>query len=244
MLSSERRAELVRALPSSADKLTELISKNKINITRKQMKKLLISSLTMLLGFVSISCEEENSNNERASNNFPFLKTENTWTYKVTIDGGNAPSDVTYKIQSMDENGFCTILFTTMTDVAHTDYVWYSNSDFFANESGSETDYWFPLFYKSSNVGKKWSSPVDDEDLGKITREILSISESISVPAGTFSNCIKIKETFEKDSKIINYYFVSPQIGIIKRDDTGWADIDDEPRIYFPIVSELKSKNF
>lgn len=208
------------------------------------MKKLLISSLTMLLSFALISCEEENSNNEQASNSFPFLETENTWIYKVTIDGGNAPGDITYKIQSMDENGYCNILFTTMTDVSHTDIVWYSNGDFFANLCDPETDCSFPLIFKSNNVGKKWSSPVDDEDLGETTREIISTSESITVPAGTFSNCIKIKEAFENDSKIINYYFVSSKNGIIKTDATGWADIDDEPRIYFPIVMELKSKNF
>lgn len=208
------------------------------------MKKLLIFSLTILLSVVLFSCEKEDGSNNQTSNNFLFLKTGNTWTYKMGIDGKDALSDISYKIQSIDENSYYTILFTTVSGISHTDYVWYASSDFFADESGSETDYWFPLFYKSNNVGKKWTSPVEDDDLGKITREIVSTIESVVVPAGTFTNCIKIKEIFEKDSNIINYYFVSPQIGIIKRESTGWADIDENPRIYFPIVIELKSKNF
>lgn len=208
------------------------------------IKKQLIFSLTLLLGFVLISCEKEDNDNNQAINNFSFLKAGNYWTYKMTIDGKNAPSDIAYKIQSTDENGYYTLLFTATSGVSHTDYVWYANSDFFADETGSVADYWFPLFYKNNNVGKKWSSPVEDEDLGKINREILSISENVTVPAGTFSNCIKVKEIFIKDSKVINYYFVSPQVGIIKKESTGWADVDENPRIYFPIVIELKSKNF
>ena len=47
------------------------------------------------------------------------------------------------------------------------------------------------------------------EDLGKITREFLSLTEDVMVTAGTFSNCIKIKETFEPDTHIINYFFLS-----------------------------------
>ncbi len=205
------------------------------------MKKQSIFLLTILWGFVLISCEKDN--NDKNISIFPFLKTGNTWTYKMTIDGKDAPSDVIYNIQTIDDGGYCVIKFTAGNN-SHTDYRWYANSDFFADESGSETDYWFPLFYKNNTVGKKWTSPVEDEELGKITREILSTSENVSVPAGTFSNCIKVKETFIKDSKVINYYFVSPQMGIIKKESTGWADVDEKPRIYFPIVVELKSKNF
>lgn len=205
------------------------------------MKKQSIFLLTILLGFVLISCEKDD--NDTNISIFPFLKTGNTWTYKMTIDGKDAPSNVIYNIQSIDNDGYCVIKFTAGNN-SHTDYRWYANSDFFADESGSETDYWFPLFYKNNTIGKKWSSPIEDEDLGTIKREIVSTTENISVPAGTFSNCIKIKETFTKDSKIINYYYVSSQAGIIKKESTGWADIDNNPRIYFPVIVELKSKNF
>lgn len=207
------------------------------------MKKRLISSSTILFAFLLISCENGNNDNNQSVSKFQFLKTGNTWTYKMTIDGKNGPSDVIYNIQSIDDEGYCVIKFTAGNN-DHTDYRWYANSDFFADESGSENDYWFPLFYKNSTVGKKWTSLVDDDDSGIINREVISITENVSVAAGAFSNCIKVKETFQKDSKIINYYYVSPQAGIIKKESTGWADVDEEPRVYFPIIVELKSKNF
>lgn len=207
------------------------------------MKKQIIFPFIILFCFGLISCKKDNNDNNQNISIFPFLKTGNVWTYKMTIDGQNAPSDITYHIQSIDDDGYCVIEFTAGNN-SHTDYRWYANSDFFADESGSQTDYWFPFFYKNNRVGKKWTSPVEDEDLGMINREILSTTENISVPAGAFSNCIKIKETFTKDSKIIHYYYVSPQTGIIKKESTGWADVDEKPRIYFPIVVELKSKNF
>lgn len=208
------------------------------------VKSLLMSSFIVLFGFLSVSCEKESPDNDQSASGIPFFKSGNTWTYKMTIDGKNAPSDITYKLQSIDEDGYCTILFTT-SSTSHTEYVWYANHDFFADESGSEPEYWFPLLFKNGNaVGKKWTAPVEDDDLGKITREILSISETITIPSGTFSNCVKVKETFANDAKIINYYFLSEQNGILKKETTGWADVDEQPRIYFPIIIELKNKNF
>jgi len=76
-----------------------------------------------------------------------------------------------------------------------------------ADETVSATNFCFPILYKRGKRIGKMECPV--EDLGKITREFLSLTEDVMVTAGTFSNCFKIKETFEQDTHIINYFFLS-----------------------------------
>lgn len=210
----------------------------------KDMKTILTLLSTSILALVFVSCEESINDNVPNYNSFSFLQKGNSWSYKMKIDGNDAPADISYKVESIDQDGYCEILFTSTSSVNHTKYIWYSNKDFFADESGSERGSLFPLFYKSNQIGKKWTSQVEDEDLGFITREIISTNESLVVPAGVFSNCIKVKETFRNDLNIVNFYFLSQQVGIIKKESVGWADINGQPRVYFPITIELKIKNF
>lgn len=218
------------------------------------MKK---STQILLLAICTIvcfsSCKKDDENNENPSTNntpvvsssFPFVKSQNSWVYDLSIDSDTTTLIVTYTIKSIDEEGYCAIEYRTSAGANTNEFVWYSNDAFFCDETGSVESYWFPLIYKSNNtIGRKWDAPVNDEDLGTITREIISVTESVTVPAGTFPNCIKLKQTYSSDPQIIDYYYLSPLVGIVKKEATGWADIDNQPRIYFPIVQVLKSKTF
>jgi len=199
------------------------------------------------------SCKKDDENNENNSTNntpivsspFPFIKSQNSWVYELSIDNDTTPLIITYSLLTIDEEGYCSIEYRTSTGAIHNEFVWYSGNEFFCDETGSVESYWFPLFYKNNNtIGRKWDAPVNDDDLGKITREIISVSESVTVPAGIFTNCIKIKQTYASDVQIIDYYYISPLVGIVKKESTGWADVDNQPRIYFPVVQVLKSKTF
>jgi hypothetical protein len=62
-------------------------------------------------------------------------------------------------------------------------------------------------------LGDKFRS----EDVPKITtedNEVLSLSETVNVPAGTFQNCLKIKEVLS-DGKI-EYKYYAKGVGCIK----------------------------
>jgi hypothetical protein len=63
----------------------------------------------------------------------------------------------------------------------------------------------FPL-----NSGSTWK---EDDNTDAI---IESINEEITVPAGTFKNCIKVKSIFEKFIKIESIYWYAPGVGLIK----------------------------
>ena len=49
--------------------------------------------------------------------------------------------------------------------------------------------------------------------------EVVSMSETNTTPAGTFSNCLKIEETTDLDAKDIEFKFFAPGIGIIQDGD-------------------------
>lgn len=62
-------------------------------------------------------------------------------------------------------------------------------------------------------VGDKYRS----EDAPGVTREddeIVGISETVTVPAGTYSNCLKVKETL--DTGEIEYKYYAPNVGVVK----------------------------
>lgn len=213
----------------------------------KKTNQILTLAICTIFCLFSCKKDDDNSTNNAptVTTSFPFIKNQNSWIYELRIDNDTTPLIINYSIQAIDENGYCSIKYQTSTGGIHNEFIWYSNSEFFCDETGSVESYWFPLFYKSNNtIGRKWDAPVNDDDLGTITREINSVTESVTVPAGIFTNCIKIKQTYSADAQIIDYYYLSPLVGIIKKESTGWADIENQPRIYFPVVQELKSKTF
>ena len=62
-------------------------------------------------------------------------------------------------------------------------------------------------------IGNKFQS----ENVPKITREddeVLSLSETVKVPAGTYESCLKIKETLSDGT--VEYKYYAPGIGCVK----------------------------
>jgi hypothetical protein len=49
--------------------------------------------------------------------------------------------------------------------------------------------------------------------------EVLSVSERVQTPAGTFRNCLKIQETLSDGSLQFKYY--APNMGVIKEETRG-----------------------
>ena len=44
--------------------------------------------------------------------------------------------------------------------------------------------------------------------------EVISVSETVTVPAGTFTNCLKVKEILSDGTVQYNYY--APNVGVVK----------------------------
>lgn len=173
-----------------------------------------------------------------------FMEVGNKWTYEWQVVGRSTIVTINYEISSIDDNGFAVINCNNSLYGSHTEYMWFINDDFFADESGAVPNQLFPLYYTNGAVGKKWNAPEEDDELGIISREIVSISESVTIDDTTYTNCIKVKHTYELDLNVVDYYWINKAVGIIKKEQTGWLDINDEPRSYIRTTTTLKSKNF
>jgi hypothetical protein len=73
-------------------------------------------------------------------------------------------------------------------------------------------------------VGDTFQSEVVNKEITE-NDEIVSVNETVSVPAGTFENCVKVKETLGDGS--VEYKFYAPGTGVVREvPSTG-----DEPLI-------------
>ena len=207
----------------------------------KTYNKYLILAAFSILFF---ACESDDKNSIPENSGYGLMKTGNTWTYDYLMEGATASLEISYKIVEDAGEGFYQVEMLTAFGNTQELY-WYSKDGVFAEESGAyPPDYIFHLIKSGANIGDKWNASEEDEELGVITRELVSVSEEVNVPAGKYPDCSLVKETFSNDSQIINYYWYSANYGIVKRQATGWADIDEDPRIYFGIEIQLKSTNF
>jgi hypothetical protein len=73
-------------------------------------------------------------------------------------------------------------------------------------------------FKLSPQVGDKWSL------FTRINFEVLSLNDTVTVPSGTFMNCIKIKDTDSVSGKVHLVHY-APNIGMIRNEQPGvWVE--------------------
>ena len=213
----------------------------------EQLKKFFMILCLSALVIVNGGCSKDKPNNiidpDKIDENgdgrgWEFLKVGNKWEYKSTTDIVEYPQYIwTDEIEKIKKS----------FDYPNTDKIaleehhyWYvTDNAFYIDGWNIYND--FPLIYKNCKVGQTWYYKFNNE-IGlnnkiedKITRTVLSINELVEVPAGTFDNCVKIRETVSRNNKIYIDYYFSYKYGLIKKDD-NW---DDERNI-----DELISKNF
>ena len=150
-----------------------------------------------------------------------FLKVGNKWQYEVqSYDKYNKPIGSPYTYNSGE-----IIKIEKSPNYSNTDEITYKGDEICLFGCASDKGlYWtesdlennFPFINKNYSAGQKWVYTYDDGD--KITNEILSINETVKVPAGTFTGCVKIRETYSWNKKSYEDNYFSPKYGIIMRD--------------------------
>jgi hypothetical protein len=91
----------------------------------------------------------------------------------------------------------------------------------------------YPLFWRNYTVGKKYYTSLYGD---MVLIEVISINESVTVKAGTFDKCIKVKGIYDNNSNNEDFYWIRNDIGVIKVEGSQ----DNLPAY----ITELKSKNF
>ena len=204
------------------------------------MEKIKIKTIiaACILSLLFVACSKDDNPNEPKGNqlekNFPFLKVGNSWTmqdYVVNWDGIDTNTFTITLNQKVD-----TIINSTKYSLYYAADDEYAHPVFIVDDSTVGVDNMIPMFWKNYTVGQSWDIQSDDQyDINR--REVVSVNETITVPAGTFNNVIKIIH-FHYDSDNDNGYediwWIRNDVGIIKHISAGGGNWE----------YELKSKNF
>ncbi len=185
------------------------------------MKKFIILLSAIVLTVSCSSDDSSNNNDDIIPQNLcqptiPFLMEGRTLNYVVA---GSSGSSLT--IGACDpEQGF---LVSRIAPFGNGTDLWRQNGDFLEVDSNNNGDYFSKNFKLNATVGETWTYTQPSGDV--ITREVISVDSTITVPAGTFT-CTVISY---QDSGTINttYVFWDEQIGEIK-EDAGFFTLELE----------------
>jgi hypothetical protein len=190
-----------------------------------KLKKLLMLLVLTVFVFADGCSSKDNTINPTSTTlNFEFLKVGNKLEYEREICYENG--ELKYKeehiytreITNQDENKF---YYAIGNELYQSKGIWIVDSLVWRWNNGDV------ILYKNSFVGQKW------ETSGSAC-EVVSINETVKVPAGTFTNCVKIIETTNLGDGEIYY---SPKYGLIM--EKGPYDVAETYSIF-----KLISKNF
>lgn len=207
------------------------------------MRKMILQSgfVLILLAMVSVSCKKDDDNDPTPTPTptptcaFAFFKVGSSWTYNVfDSDDPAVIINETYTIQAIDNN-FATVKWE-LPGFTYT-VEWYADNSIFSNLASKALNRKLTMTTANPQVGDSWSETYQTNS-GTITNTetIAALNETVTVEAGTFTNCIKIRETTSDDPVYYKMYWFSKEYGIIKTEGTT---TEDYPTI---IYSELKSK--
>jgi len=209
------------------------------------MKKFLNNPifLTAVFSILLFSCnKDEDKLIEEIDNktivNFPFCKTGNQWTYTYS---SSSDSEITFNttvnVTSVDENGWVKRKINMI--LVEYEAWWYAHDNNFSDLASPPSHYLY-LYKKEAKVGDVYENTFIAKHGRPVTNrnEVVALNQSITVIAGTFTGCTKIRKTTSEDAVYYADIWFSPEIGIIKDEGTTAKD--------FPNIgtSELHSINF
>jgi hypothetical protein len=189
------------------------------------MKKIILIIATILL---TVACSKDDEPKTPTVNNepFTFLKVGNEWEYGYYNSDDELLFTNKIKIVSK-EDGYFEVL---QGDFFYHSW-WHINDDDWYTRyyDGTASSKFYITLPKNCYVGQKWNDIF----------EVVSISETVVVPAGTFVSCIKVKTTqkgwyyytwYHKNyGMIMRIFYDEPAIKIEahKLHSTNFKNIDD-----------------
>jgi hypothetical protein len=192
-----------------------------------------------LLVFIVLiaACSKDDDNNKNNHNFNPtvtsFLTVGHQWSYEynIVMEGITLSGETSFNVIEDMGNGTYKVSQTTQmagTPSQTMEHFW-TEDDAFGMGMNLE----------NVQVGDNW---IEIDEGVTYTTTVVSISENVTVPAGSF-NCIKMKGTQSDEPSITNYYYYNKSYGMILSDIT--VKEDDQGVVYeMQMVMKLKSKNF
>lgn len=188
------------------------------------------SALILLLAVLFLaSCKKDdpepndNTPTTPASSVFTFFKTGATWTYDTYDSDGSAVIQQSYTINSISSN-YATVNWNVAGIFNYT-VNWYADNSAFSmlcSPGDGKKLIWCDA---TPSIGEFWFEGWTDST-GTVTDtcRIIGVGETVTVPAGTFTNCIKIRETTSDDPMCYKLFWLSLSSGVIKTEGTTAGD--------------------
>lgn len=200
------------------------------------MKKIIALMGVLLLILLLISCEEEGNGGDVTTYfpttdgslwNYDDILTMTSQNTGVTALGLNEmgvtsqSGDLSFKINgtaSHNTQGTLYVVEVYMNSTySHSLYMKANNSEVSWYYSLTADDHWELIKYPLT-VGKTWSWTL----YGSSMSAVVQAEESQTVPAGTFSNCMKIE--YFADSSLTETIWFAPNVGIVRDYYSGAYD--------------------
>ena len=163
-------------------------------------KYLNLIAMAVILSLLLASCGNDDTTKPTSNNApFTFLTVGNEWVYGWYDTAGVLMYTTKQNVVS-EENGCSKIITDDDEDWYH--YHCINEGGYYQENSSSSPFSSLLLLPRDCYVGLEYV--MNDFPMAYITAEIISVSEKVTVPAGTFSNCIKVKEYHSTDVQAIN----------------------------------------
>jgi hypothetical protein len=201
--------------------------------------------LLALFSIVFISCKKDKDSDQDPAptptpvvKDFDYVKVGAKWVYNTSDSDPNHQGIIyeqTWIVKTKDADGWCTVDWA-LPGFTYT-VEWFADATMFSNMASKAQQMKFPLIKANPVLNDTYSITYSNDTMNVTdTRVIKSLTESVTVPAGSYTNCVKIHETTSADSVYYKDYWIDKTVGIVRTEGTTK---EDWPTIIF---EELKSK--
>ncbi len=186
------------------------------------------------------SCKKKSDENPTPTPpaSFSYLKSGTVWKYKNSDTDPNHAGisyESTYTLTSRGTDGWCTVVFAAPGFSQNLE--WFVDNTMWSDMAQKAAGIKYPLIKASPVLNDQYTiNGTDGVDTFLITRKVLLLTQTVTVPAGTYSDCTVIHETTSNDSKYYKDLWISAANGIVRTEGTTTADYP------IHIILELVSK--
>ncbi|MBN2730418.1 MAG: hypothetical protein JXR53_14425 [Bacteroidales bacterium] len=191
------------------------------------MRNIFVIFLAVAIGFAA--CKKDDSDPDPIIPNptntiFKFFTNGAVWNYDTYDSDGGAHFTQSISITSINAQNYATVNHNIGGYYSYNDE-WYADNTklsilcsqagnmmlIFCDADPTSNEYWHYTWTDSTGTVKD-------------TCRIMALNETVSVPAGSFSNCIRIRETTSEDPVFYKDLWLNLDYGIIKTEGTTAQD--------------------